>query len=88
MRGDHSYALMGLLLKRPAVDDTDSAFQAFARLSMANDSDRLLERMICLSPATPDTPWYSMSDTWHCKLWDIEPTCQIAGIGYNDSEGL
>lgn len=29
--GDHSYALMGLLRLRPTVDDTDSAFQAFAR---------------------------------------------------------
>lgn len=29
--GDHSYALMGLLLVRPEVDETDSDFQAFAR---------------------------------------------------------
>jgi hypothetical protein len=29
--GDHSYALMGLLLIRPEVDKTDSSFQAFAR---------------------------------------------------------
>jgi hypothetical protein len=48
--GDLSYALMGLLRQRPKVDATDSAFQAFARLSLANDSDRLLERMICLLP--------------------------------------
>jgi len=48
--GDLSYALMGLLRQRPQVDASDSAFQAFARLSLANDSDRLLERMICLLP--------------------------------------
>ena len=48
--GDLSYALMGLLRQRPNVDGTDSAFQAFARLSLANDSDKLLERMICLLP--------------------------------------
>jgi hypothetical protein len=41
---------MGLLRQRPKVDSTDTAFQAFARLSLANDSDRLLERMICLLP--------------------------------------
>ena len=29
--GDHSYALMGLLLVRPEVDESDSDFQAFAR---------------------------------------------------------
>ncbi|KAK5086066.1 hypothetical protein LTR24_007141 [Lithohypha guttulata] len=48
--GDLSYALMGLMRQRPRVDKTDSAFQAFARLSLANDSDRLMERMICLLP--------------------------------------
>jgi hypothetical protein len=48
--GDLSYALMGLLRQRPNVDGTDSPFQAFARLSLANDSDKLLERMICLLP--------------------------------------
>jgi hypothetical protein len=31
LQGDHSYALMGLLLVRPEVDETDSDFQAFAR---------------------------------------------------------
>lgn len=34
--GDHSYALMGLLRLRPQVDDTDSAFQAFARYVLSN----------------------------------------------------
>jgi len=55
-QGDRAYALMGLLRQRPEVDFTDSAFQAFARLSLANDSDRLLERMICLLPqkTTPE----------------------------------
>lgn len=36
--GDAAYALMGLLRLRPTVDSTDSALQAFARLSLANDS--------------------------------------------------
>lgn len=31
LRGDHSYALMGLLRIRPKIDPTDTAFQAFAR---------------------------------------------------------
>src|SRR3954453_18396871 len=41
---------MGLLRQRPNVDGSDTAFQAFARLSLANDSDKLFERMICLLP--------------------------------------
>lgn len=54
--GDMSYALMGLLRSRPKTDANDTAFQAFARLSLANDSDRLLERMICLLPTKrPDS---------------------------------
>ncbi|EXJ60457.1 hypothetical protein A1O7_04610 [Cladophialophora yegresii CBS 114405] len=110
--GDLSYALMGLLRQRPKVDPTDSAFQAFSRLSLANDSDQLLERMICLLPveqladsqldAHPDRPtshmdsdgtrdsrerhyWANMNDYWGAKLWDIEPTCQVAGIGHDDT---
>ncbi|KAJ9617095.1 hypothetical protein H2200_000816 [Cladophialophora chaetospira] len=114
LEGDMSYALMGLLRQRPKVDPTDSAFQAFARLSLANDSDQLLERMICLLPVEepstteyldPDTEqvisnrdakpsdlsskkrhyWANMNDYWGAKLWDIEPTCQIAGIGQSDT---
>lgn len=77
--GDHSYALMGLLRVRPQVDPTDSAFQAFARLSLANDSDMLLERLICTLPKTQDQPWWSMDDAWNSSLWDIYPQCQIAG---------
>lgn len=30
-KGDHAYALMGLLRIRPPIDKTDSQFQAFAR---------------------------------------------------------
>lgn len=85
-RGDHSYALMGLLRIRPKVDRTDSAFQAFARLSLANDSDQLLERLICVLPKHPNQPWYSMDDAYGAKLWDILPqTCSIAGIGHDDT---
>ncbi|KAF2687741.1 hypothetical protein K458DRAFT_169482 [Lentithecium fluviatile CBS 122367] len=79
--GDHSYALMGLLRLRPQVDETDSGFQAFARLSLANDSDLLLERLSCVLPYNPDQPWHTMDDAYGASLWDIYPSCQIAGIG-------
>ncbi|KAL6153980.1 hypothetical protein ACJBU6_07271 [Exserohilum turcicum] len=84
--GDHSYALMGLLRVRPQIDKTDSAFQAFARLSLANGSDQLLERLICVLPSSPDQPWHSMDDAYNAKLWDILPQdVGIAGVGEDDS---
>lgn len=83
--GDHSYALMGLLRLRPKVDSTDSAFQAFARLSLANDSDMLLERLIFTLPKSPEQHWSQMDDAWDVKLWDIYPTCQVAGVGNDDT---
>ncbi|ORY04878.1 hypothetical protein BCR34DRAFT_53798 [Clohesyomyces aquaticus] len=86
LKGDHSYALMGLLRIRPKIDPTDSAFQAFARLSLANDSDQLLERLICVMPRSPSQPWHSMDDAFNCKLWDILPQeTSIAGIGEDDT---
>ena len=83
--GDISYVLMGLLRHRPNIVPSDSDFQAFARLSLANDSNRLLERMICLLPKTLEDEWWSLSDAWDVMLWDIEPTVQICGIGDNDT---
>jgi hypothetical protein len=90
LEGDLSYALMGLLRQRPKIDASDSAFQAFARLSLANDSDRLLERMICLLPVeeSPEPhrhTWTSLADHWGAALWDIEPAGQVAGIGTADT---
>lgn len=85
--GDLSYALMGLLRQRPHTERTDSAFQAFARLSLANDSDRLLERMICLLPVDvgdvstrltrhdPEAGKHDMKDYYWAKLndhWDAK----------------
>lgn len=83
--GDLSYALMGLLRRRPLVDPTDSAFQAFARLSLANDSDMLLERLVCVLPKERHQPWLSADDAWDASLWDIYPTCQVAGVGPGDT---
>ncbi|KAF2492943.1 hypothetical protein BU16DRAFT_94338 [Lophium mytilinum] len=85
MQGDHSYALMGLLRVRPEVDQTDSDFQAFARLSLANDSDLLLERLACILPKNPTQAWHNMDDAYEVNLWDIYPTCQIAGIGEDNT---
>jgi hypothetical protein len=78
--GDMTYALMGLLRRRPTIVKTDKAFQAFARLSLANNNDLLLERLICILPKATNQPWYDMDDQWGVSLWDIKPTTQICGI--------
>lgn len=78
--GDESYALMGLLRRRPTVNENDSSFEAFARLSLANDSNLLLERLICMLPPSRDLSWDQMKDAWGANLWDIDPICQVAGI--------
>lgn len=85
LKGDMSYALMGLLRQRPTVVRGDSAFQAFARLSLANDSNMLLERLICILPKRYDQPWHNTDDQWNAPLWDIYPTTQICGIGEQDT---
>lgn len=71
---------MGLLRLRPKIDASDSDFQAFARLSLANDSDLLLERLICVLPQEPSQPWHDFQDAFGVNIWDIYPSCQIAGI--------
>ena len=90
--GDLSYALMGLLRQRPKTKSSDSAFQAFARLSLANDNDRLLERMVCVLPKDPEAfvsgdrhYWATLEDHFDIHLWDIEPYIQIAGIDHHDT---
>lgn len=79
-QGDMAYALMGLLRRRPLVNRNDSSFEAFARLSLANDSDKVLERLLCVHTQHPDAPWFDTKDAWGAFLWDIEPHCQVAGI--------
>ena len=78
--GDVAYALQGLLRRRPVVNRGDTSFEAFARLSLANDSDALLERLLCMQPPSLDAPWYRIQDAWGAFLWDIQPHCQVAGI--------
>ncbi|KAJ5170134.1 uncharacterized protein N7500_002917 [Penicillium coprophilum] len=76
---------MGLLRRRPKVNRTDSAFEAFCRLSLANDSDQLLERLICMLPRATNLPWHEIDDFWGSQLWDIEPLCQVVGLGGEDT---
>ena len=91
---DLAYALMGLLHHRIEPDSTDDLFQALARLSLANDSDQLIERMICMYPKPYDKmhPRHASAfrrlfelltkkDHFETHLWDIKPLCEIVGVG-------
>ncbi|KAJ5779485.1 hypothetical protein N7457_007205 [Penicillium paradoxum] len=84
-KADIAYILMGLLRRRPRVSSDNSAFQVFARLSMSNDSDMLLERLICLLPKSPAEKWYVINDVWDRNLWDVDPLCQVVGVCADDS---
>jgi hypothetical protein len=85
-QGDLSYVLMGLQRRRPRTNRDDSAFQAFARLSLANDSNMLLERLVCIQPKDPlNQSWLSTDDAWDAQLWDIYPHIQVAGVGADDT---
>jgi len=77
---EYAYALMGLLRRRPTTVATDSEFMAFARLSLSNNNDSILERVLCMQPLEQGTRWHEMIDAWGAQLWDIEPSCQIAAI--------
>ncbi|PQE32756.1 3-hydroxyisobutyrate dehydrogenase protein [Rutstroemia sp. NJR-2017a WRK4] len=81
-QGDIAYALMTLLTKRPRMDPTDTEEQALARLSLANDSDQIVERMACMDGIRiPKKPgWFNLSDDLGANLWDIDPLCQVAGV--------
>ena len=83
--GDMAYVIMGFLRIRPMINSSDSEFQAFARLSMANDSDLFLERMLCLLPKSAEEPWWSLSDAWDVRIWDVDPKIQICGIGEDNT---
>jgi hypothetical protein len=68
------------------MDPTATLFQALARLSLANDSDRIVERTVCLLPDA-NKKYHSafvLDDALGAKLWDIEPMCQVVGVGESD----
>ncbi|KAH7915431.1 hypothetical protein BJ138DRAFT_86659 [Hygrophoropsis aurantiaca] len=76
------YALMGFFEHRILPNSLETELQALARLSMANDNDRIAERMLSMLPMhIPRTAcWYSDLDVYGAKLWDIEPEVQVAGV--------
>lgn len=83
---DMAYAFMGLLHYRIDPDPTDDIFQVVARLSLANDNDRLIERMVAMFPSpTADArnlfKVLGEQDQYGTHLWDVEPRCAVVGVG-------
>ncbi|KAL2064678.1 hypothetical protein VTL71DRAFT_3816 [Oculimacula yallundae] len=91
-KADVAYALMGLLHYRISKDADDTLFQAIARLSLSNDSDRLIERMVCLFPDPHSQrsafELLASPDQYHTHLWDVDPLCQIVGVADEDNTVL
>jgi hypothetical protein len=90
---DVTYAVMGLLHYRIERDDTDSEFQSLGQLSLRNDSDQIVERMVSLYPLPGPglfRPFRTLAreDLFHTHLWDIEPTCQVVGVAHENNTVL
>lgn len=87
---------MGLLNHRlDPGSNNESVFQSIARLSLLNDSDRLLERMVCLLPEWGKQigqrdPFLLLAqqDQYGARLHHIEPSCNVVGTGHEDYTGL
>jgi hypothetical protein len=84
-KADPIYALMTLARRRPRPNKDETLFEAFAQLSLLNDSNLLLERLLCTLPKARGSPWSKIEDFWNVKLWDIVPTVQVASITPDDS---
>jgi hypothetical protein len=84
-KAERVYALMGFFEHRIQPDRFEDNLHALVRLSMANDNDRFVERMVSMLPTTTtkETRWYSDDDIYEAKLWDIVPEIQVAGVTAN-----
>lgn len=84
-KADVVYALMTMARLRPVPDPKKNVFEAFAQLSLLNDSNMLLERLMCVLPPGK-LGWDAVQDSWGVRLWDIFPTCQISDIAGNGAD--
>ncbi|KAG6377748.1 hypothetical protein JVT61DRAFT_14520 [Boletus reticuloceps] len=86
-RAERVYALMGFFEHHIHPHFQETELQALVRLSMANDNDRIVERMVSLLPSPlPDNAcWYAEGDEWGADLWDIEPEVQVVGMTQKES---
>ncbi|KAL8656409.1 MAG: hypothetical protein Q9210_000268 [Variospora velana] len=85
--GDIAYALEGLLHYRIDLDSSDTLFRALASFllpmtAIASSSASLDSG----DTSTESNNFLALTepDHYHTQLWDIEPLCQVAGVGYDD----
>lgn len=96
---DLAYAAMAFLHYRIERNEEDTLFQSLARLSLGNDSDHIIERMISVLPdrAThgiyaPDHEFDNSDlfrgllypDQFRTRVHDITPTCDVVGVAHED----
>ncbi|KAG2129332.1 hypothetical protein BD769DRAFT_1652390 [Suillus cothurnatus] len=84
-KAERVYALMGFFEHRIRPNRSEDNLHALVRLSMANDNDRIVERMVSMLPSiiTKEACWYSDDDVYRANLWDILPEIQVAGVTKN-----
>ncbi|KAG2071159.1 hypothetical protein BDR04DRAFT_1098859 [Suillus decipiens] len=84
-KAERVYALMGFFEHRIQPNRSEDDLRALVRLSMANDNDRIAERMVSMLPSTitKTACWYADDDIYRANLWDILPEIQVAGITEN-----
>jgi len=84
-KAERVYALMGFFEHRIQPTRSEDELRALVRLSMANDNDRIIERMVSMLPSniTPTACWYADDDIYNANLWDILPEIQVAGVTKN-----
>ncbi|KAJ8582044.1 hypothetical protein M405DRAFT_854668 [Rhizopogon salebrosus TDB-379] len=84
-KAERVYALMGFFEHRIQPTRAEDDLRALVRLSMANDNDRIAERMVAMLPSTitPSACWYADDDIYRANLWDILPEIQVAGVTEN-----
>lgn len=97
---DLAYAVMCFLHYRIERNEEDTLFQGLARLSLSNDSDQIVERMVSTCPAprpiqinpktdaSPDhsRTWSALTspDQFGTRIHDIAPLCDVVGVAHED----
>lgn len=96
---DLAYAVMGFLNHRIERNEDDTLFQSLARLSLGNDSDHIIERMISILPYPEARDQHKLEhevdnsdlfsgllypDQFRTRLHDINPICDVVGVAHED----
>ncbi|KAI3394460.1 hypothetical protein diail_2652 [Diaporthe ilicicola] len=96
---DLAYAVMGFLHYRLERNPEDTLFQNLARLSLSNDSDQIIERMISILPQGLQKHTYlpgrliddsdlfcnlTFPDQYGTRLHGVTPLCDVVGVAHAD----